>query len=225
MMPSPRPASTRQARAGLEYTLGTVARANPLVATWRWRYELAVLSALAAIWLALGTAVAAGLTAGLAVALASIACFPSGRRFLAARLWCIVTPHRVRAGCAQAWIHSRDGKLPIIVLTRRQPFGERVYLWCRAGISVADFSSAGKLLAAACWAQDVQVSQHARYAHLVALDVFRREPPAGWSGHPWYDTGTPSGTLAIPAPREPADDAFWLGEPPTRAEPPRWVHG
>jgi hypothetical protein len=225
MMPSPRPTSTRQARAGLEYALGGVARANPLVATWRWRYELAAVSGLAAIWLALDTTVAVGLTAGLAVALAGLACFPSGRRLLAARMWCIVTPHRVRAGCTQGWIHSRYGKLPIIVLTRRQPFGERVYLWSRAGISDGDFSTARKLLAAACWAQDVQVSHHARYAHLVALDVIRRQPPVEWSGHPWYDTGTPSGSLAVPAPREPADDDFWLGEPPTGAEPPRWVRG
>ena len=85
MMPSPRPASSRQARAGLEYALGGVARANPLVAMWRWRYELAVLAGLAAIWLALDTATAAWLTAGLAVALAGIACFPAGRRFLLAR--------------------------------------------------------------------------------------------------------------------------------------------
>ena len=221
MMPSPRPASTRQARAGLEYAFGSVARANPIVAAWRWRYELAMASALAAIWLGLATAAAIWLTAGLAGALAGLACFPVGRRFLAARTWCIVTPHRVRAGCAQAWIHSRYGKLPIVVLTRHQPFGERVYLWCRAGMSAADFSSARKLLAAACWAQDVQVSRHARYAHLVVLDVIRREPPAEWSGHPWYDTGTPSGTLAVPAPRESADDAFRLGEPPR--EQPCWV--
>lgn len=223
MMPSPRPASTRQARAGLEYALGTVARANPAVAAWRWRYELAVVSALAAIWLALDTAAASWLTAGLAGALAAIASFPAGRRFLAARTWCIVTPHCVRTGCVQAWIHSRYGKLPIIVLTKRQPFGERVYLWCRAGISATDFSSTCKLLAAACWAQDVQVSHHVRYAHLVALDVIRREPPAEWRGHPWYNTGTPNGSLAVPAPREPADDAFWLGEPPSREEPSRWV--
>jgi hypothetical protein len=225
MMPSPRPASTRQARAGLEYAIGRVARANPIVAAWRWRYELAAVTGLAVAWLALDTAVVVWLTAGLAVALAITACFPSGRRFLSARTWCVVTPHRVRAGCAQAWIHSRYGKLPIVVLTRRQPFGERVYLWCRAGTSAADFSSARKLLAAACWAQDVQVSQHARYAHLVALDVIRREPPTEWNGHPWYDTGTPSGSLTVPAPREPADDAFWLGEPPTHEEPPRWVRG
>ncbi len=224
-MPSPRPASTRQARAGLEYAFGTVARANPFVAAWRWRYELAAVAGLAAIWLALDTAAATWLTAGLAGAMGGIACFSAGRRFLSARTWCIITPHRVRAGCAQAWIHSRYGKLPLIVLTRCQPFGERVYLWCRAGISAGDFSSARQLLAAACWAQDVQVSHRARYTHLVALDVIRREPPAEWSGHPWYDTGTPSGSLAVPAPREAADDDFWLGQPPTRDEPPRWVRG
>ena len=223
-MPSPRPASTRQARAGLEYAVATVAPANLIVAAWRWRNELAGAAGLAAAWIALGTAVAAWLTAGLAATLAITACFPRGRRFLAARTWCIVTPHRMRAGCAQAWIHSRYGKLPIILLTRCQPFGERIYLWCRAGTGAADFSSARKLLAAACWAMDVQVSQHARYAHLVALDVIRREPRTEWSGQPWFDTGTPGGSLTIPAPGEPADDSFWVGEPP-HAEPPRWLSG
>jgi hypothetical protein len=224
MMPSLRPASTRQARASLEYAVGTVARANPIVAAWRWRYELAGAAGLAVGWMVLDSAAAAWPTAGLVAMLAITACFRWGRRFLTARAWCIVTPHRVRVGCAQAWIHSRSGKIPIILLTRRQPFGERVYIWCRAGTSTADFRSARELLAVACWAMDVRVSHHARYAHLVALDVVRREPPAQWSGQPWYDTGTPDGSLTIPAPREPADDNFWVGEPPCE-EPPRWLSG
>jgi hypothetical protein len=222
MMPSPRPASTREARAALEYAIGTVSRANPVVAAWRWRYELAAVATLAAAWIALDPAAAAALTGGLAAALALTCCFARGRRFLAARAWCIVTAHRVRTGCAQAWIHSRYGKLPFIGWTRSRPSGERVYLWCRAGISAADFSSARKLLAAACMAKDIRVSQHARYAHLMALDVIRHEPAAEWNGHPWHDTGTPSGSPTIPAPREPAHDHFWLGEPP-REQPPRWV--
>ena len=222
-MPPPRRAGARQTRADLEYALGTVARANLIVAVWRWRYELAAAAALAAPWIALPTAPAAGLTAGLAAALVLTASFPRGRRLLAARLWCIVTPHRIRSACAHAWIHSRYGKLPVILLTRSQPLGERVYLWCRAGISAADFSSARELLTAACMATDVQVSRHSRYAHLVALDVIRREPPAEWTGHPWYDTGMPDGTLTIPAPREPADEGrFSLGDPP-RQVLPRWV--
>jgi hypothetical protein len=222
-MPQPRRVGARQTRTGLEYALGTVARANLIVAAWRWRYELATATALAAPWITLPAVPAAGLTAGLAAALVLTATFPQGRRLLAARLWCIVTPHRIRSACAHAWIQSRYGKLPVILLTRSQPLGERVYLWCRAGISAADFSPARELLTAACMATDLQVSRHSRYAHLVALDVIRREPPAEWTGHPWYDTGTPDGTLTIPAPREPADEGRCsLGDPP-RQERPRWV--
>ena len=145
-MPSPRPASTREARAALEYAIGTVSRANPVVATWRWRYELAAAIVLAAAWIALGTVAAAALTGGLAVALALTACFPRGRRFLAARAWCIVTAHRVRTGCAQAWIHTRHGKLPFILWTRSRPSGERVY--CGAGRAPARLTS---VQPASCW--------------------------------------------------------------------------
>src|ERR1039458_5601531 len=195
MMPLPRPRSTRQAQARWEYASGTVARANPIVAAWRWRYELAGAAGLSAAWLALGNANAAWLTAGLVAPLLT---------------------------CAQAWIHSRYGKLPFIWMTRSRPFGERVYLWCRAGISAVDFSSARELLTAACWATDIQVSHHVRYAHLVALDIIRRESPAEWSGQSWYDTGIPDGSLTIPAPRESAEDSYWLGEPP-HEEQPRWL--
>jgi hypothetical protein len=223
-MKSPRRrARPRQTRAGLEYAVRTVARANLIVAAWRWRYELAAAAGLAAPWVALQTAAAAALTAGLAAVLALTACFRRGRRLIATRLWCIVTPHRIRSACAHAWIHSRYGKLPVILLIRSQPRGERVYLWCRAGISAADFSSERELLSAACMATDVQVSRHARYAHLVALDVIRREPPAESTGQPWYDTGTPAGTVTIPSPREHSDeDVSWAGDP-TGQEAPRWV--
>jgi hypothetical protein len=178
MMPSPRPRSTRQAQASLHYAVGTVARANPLVAAWRWRYELAGIVGLGAGWIVLGWAAGAALTAGLAAVLISMVVgWPQGRRFLIARTWCIATPHRVRVGCAQAWIHSRSGKIPAVLLTRCQPFGERVFLWCRAGTSADDLSSARGLLAAACWAHDVQVTCDRRYAHLVILDVVRRGQP------------------------------------------------
>src|SRR5580700_6409131 len=203
-MLSRRPASTRETRATFEYAIGTVSRANPVVATWRWRYELVAAAAFIAAWIALGTTAAAALTGGLTAALALTCSFSRGRTLLLARAWCIVTPHRVRTACAQAWIHTRYGKLPFILWTRSRPSGERVYLWCRAGNSAADFSSARELLAAACMAKDVNVSQHARYSHLIALDVIRREPPTEWSGRPWYDTGTPSGSPTIRVPREPA---------------------
>lgn len=176
-MPSPRPRSTRQAQAGYDYTVGTVARPNPLVTVFRWRYELAGVAALVVAWTALGEVTGAAVVAAASVALIAVAVIsPRARRYLAARAWCIVTPHRVRAGCVQAWIHSRNGKIPIVLLTRRRPTGERVYLWCRAGTSAEDLSSARGLLAAACWAHDVRVSRHPQYAHLITLDVIRWLP-------------------------------------------------
>jgi hypothetical protein len=172
MMPSPRERRTR-----LYYVAGTASRANPIVVAYRWRYELAGPVLLAAEWIALGWAWAATTAALAAWLIILAACSPQGRRFLVARAWCIVTPHRVRVGCAQAWIHSRNGKIPIVLLTRQQWYGERVYLWCRAGTTADDFAAERELLASACWAEDVQISRHPRYAHLVALDVVRRGRP------------------------------------------------
>jgi len=205
MMPSPRPRGTRQAQAGYDYAVGTVARANPLITVFRWRYELAGAAALALAWTALGEVTGAEVVAAISVAVIAMAVIsPQARRFLAARAWCIVTPHRVRVGCAQAWIHSRNGKIPIVLLTRRRPTGERVYLWCRAGTSAEDLSSARGLLAAACWAHDVRVSRHPRYAHLITLDVIRSLPrvrPVPAASPP----GRAMGLVVLP-PTSPVDD-------------------
>ena len=100
-----------------------------------------------------------------------------GPGHLIARAWCIITPHRVCVGCVQAWIHSRPGKVPIVLLTTRQPFGERVHLWCRAGTGTIDFTSARALLTAACWARDIRVNGDGRFPQLITLDVIRHLPP------------------------------------------------
>jgi hypothetical protein len=176
-MSEQRPTSTRQARAGLEYALSTVAKPNPLVMAWRWRYELGGAAAITVVALVASAAISLLWTivaaAGLAIAIAAI---PESRRIATARAWCVITQHRVRTGCAQAWIHSRTGRLPFIVLTTCEPFGERVRVWCRAGVSAADFEAARHLLASACWAQDVLVASSAKYSQLVTLDVIRRSP-------------------------------------------------
>jgi hypothetical protein len=176
-MSGQRPRSTRQARASLEFAIGTVAKPNPLVLLWRWRYEIAgaatatvvALVATAAIGLVWTIIAAAALAIGIVAA-------PESRRIAIARAWCVITPHRIRSGCAQVWIHTRTGRLPFIVLTTCEPFGERVRVWCRAGVSAADFEAARHTLAASCWARDVQVIRSEKYAQLVTLDVIRRSP-------------------------------------------------
>jgi hypothetical protein len=210
MMPSPRPRNTRQALAALQYALGTVARPNPLVLAWWWRYELGLGIGLPVLLLVLvGVRGMLVTLVTLAVLTGVSVIWAPSQRYLADRAWCVITPHRVRVGCAQGWIHSRRGKIPTVLLTTRQPFGERVHLWCRAGTSIEDFASALPLLVAACWASGIQVTGNQRYAQMIALDVIRRSPDN--QVHAGEPVLPPDG---IPAPRFPLDDMDDVGDGP-----------
>ena len=114
--------------------------------------------------------------AGLA-ALAARLARPSARRRLIARAWCVITPHRVRTGCRHAWVRTPDGRLPVVLYTMPAAFGERVALWCGAGITRGDLEGARDTLRAACWARDVRVVASVRDAHVVVLEVIRHLPP------------------------------------------------
>jgi hypothetical protein len=146
---------------------------NIFVVLWRWRWEAGTMLGLAA---GLGFLVIriGWLTAPVVIGIAAAtAMWPEARYWVAGHVRCIITAHRVRAGCARAWIQTRSGKLPVILLTTAEPYGERVYIWCPAGISLADFEEASDILCAACWATDVYVTASARYSHIVILDVIR----------------------------------------------------
>lgn len=161
----------------LRRALVEVAPPNPLVAVWRWRYEIALLAALAASLTVAIISIGVWPTVGaLTVITLTALCWPPARQFVVNRAWCILTAHRVRVGCAEAMIYSRRGKIPIIMWTSHQPFGERVLLWCRAGTSIDDFITTRAVLTSACWAQDVAVLPDTRHPHLVTLDVIRRPP-------------------------------------------------
>ncbi len=162
--------------AGLERGLTQVTPPDLLVVIWRWRYELGLLIGLPAVAIASSRANGWRWTLIELVALAVTLCAWSETRWwITAHARCVVTAHRLRAGCAQAWIHTRRGKLPILLCTRPRPFGEQAFLWCRAGTSVEDFEFARDLLRAACWAHDVRVARSIRYSHIVIVDVIREE--------------------------------------------------
>ncbi len=166
---------TRRTGASLELALGSVAKPNLAVITWRWRYESGLALLLALVIIELTSAVGWGWTLVVINAAGClIAAWPAARRQVIARAWCVITPHRVRTGCAQSWLHTRQGKIPVVLRTTAVPFGERVYLWLRAGVSARDLVAARPALTAACWAADVYVAQHERFAHLVVIDVIRR---------------------------------------------------
>lgn len=162
--------------AGLERGLISVTPPNPLVLIWRWRYELALLIGIPAGVLALLRADGWRWTLiEVSMLAAAICAWPEIRWWITAHARCVLTAHRLRVGCAQAWIHTRHGKLPILLCTRPKAFGEQAHLWCRAGTCVEDFEFARDILRSACWAHDVRVTRSIRYSHVVIVDVIRRK--------------------------------------------------
>ena len=153
-------------------------RPNPLAFPWRWRYELAF-----------GAGVPAGLEAMAdlthpvaAVALALTGAvgglgWTPGRRIIADRVRCVVVQHRLRAAMVEHGIHAWSGRwVPTILWTTPVQRGVRVVLWCHAGIGAGHFAAHRETLAATCWAADVEVAQHPRWANVVVLLVVTRPP-------------------------------------------------
>ena len=206
----PRQPSDPSIMASVSSAPSSASRPGLISRLWHWRYERGLVAGVLLGAIAIGgtlgpgwlVATAAAMTAVLAAALA----YPASRRRVIARAWCVITPHRVRAGCRHAWVQTRDGRLPVILYTMSAAFGERVTLWCQAGITHGDLEAARDVLRAACWASDVRVVACARYAQVVVLEVIRHlraGPPPGEAVSPWPYT-SPGGEAGGADPEEPA---------------------
>jgi hypothetical protein len=200
--------------ASVETAVSTTIRPGILGFCWHWRYELILAAGLP------GTAIAIGFTLGIAwlVAVTVTGCIlltaamtwrPSRRR-LVARAWCVITPHRVRAGCRQAWVQSRDGRLPVVLYTSPADFGERVLIWCRAGITAADLQAAHDIIRTACWASDVHVIESEQRRHIVVLEVVRRNPTERPTGALPSWPYLPQGEAETLDPEEPATSPWQM---------------
>jgi len=195
----PRQPNDPSIMASLETAMSTVARPGLIARVWHWRYELGLIAGLVLGTVGIGITLGPGwLIAVAAAAMAIVAAalsWPPSRQRIIARAWCVITPHRVRTGCAHAWIQTRDGRLPVVLYTVPAQYGERVWLWCRAGITAGDLQAAREILRSACWASDVRVVVNDRRSHIVVLEVIRRHPPEspadGAPGWPYLDRGEP----------------------------------
>ena len=139
---------------------------------WRWRTELAILILTsAALWrLAhLITITWAAVIVGLA--LTAIGVLPWTRR----RFWCVLTRHRLQRLCWEARLHTRSGRLPLILWARPTKVGVRLFILCRAGICAEDFQAHIGELRAACYARDARVTRNRTWSQLVTIDIIRRD--------------------------------------------------
>src|SRR5689334_18669756 len=149
---------------------------TPAGIAWRWRPELLTLSSLAVAFWRLDTwttAIWGGvILGGLAVVVAAV---PHSRRFITRRFWCVLARHRLQRLCYEARLHTRSGRLPLVLWTRPTKVGERTWVLCRAGICAEDFEAHIGELRAACYARDARVTRNRRWSQLVTIDIIRRD--------------------------------------------------
>jgi hypothetical protein len=164
---------SRPLAAQLVRELGAGRRPGPVLLLWRWRWELGVVAT--GCWLAYAVPPHVLLPA-VGVIVASCVGLPALRQLVRGRFWCVATQHRLRTGLRESDVRSWSGRMPAVVWTSARPHGEHVLLACPAGVDIARIAAARRELAGACWAVDVAVQPHPRYANLAAVDVLRRSP-------------------------------------------------
>ncbi|NUT43642.1 MAG: hypothetical protein HOV86_26985 [Thermoactinospora sp.] len=151
---------------------------GPLVRLWRVRSELMVLAALALFTLALLSATRDGhwvpfvlLTSAVSVPAAT----RTGRGWATAHFWCVVSRHRLQRVCLETTMHTRAGRIPLVLWITPSARGEKALVMTRAGISAEEFEAYAEEIAAACWARSTAVYRHRKWAHLLIVEIVRRD--------------------------------------------------
>ena len=154
-------------------------RAALPVRLWRWRTEVVLLGVLIALavvlagWTRDGVWWPSALAAG---ALLALAWARPSRDWLLARFWCVFARHRMQRLFAELPLHTRRGRLPLVLWITPTATGERALVLCRAGVSAEAFAAYTAEFEAACAATRVRFAKHPRHPQLVTIETVRRAP-------------------------------------------------
>ena len=158
---------------------------------WRFRTEAATLTATtAAAWVLAVKLTVVWMVVVLTVSALITLTLPWTRRFIVRRAWCVLSRHRIQRVCFETRMHTRSGRLPLVLRISPTQVGERALIWCRAGICAEDFEAHAPEIAAACYARQARVEGSKRWAQLVHLDIVRRDTLAP---HHVVTSGLPAG--------------------------------
>ena len=143
---------------------------------FRFRTELATVTATTTGGWALAKALTVTWAVVILITTATVVtALPWSRRFAVRRAWCVLSRHRIQKVCFETRMHTRAGRLPLVLRIHPTKVGERALIWCRAGICAADFEAHAQEIAAACYARQARVEGHKRWAQLVQVDIVRRD--------------------------------------------------
>jgi hypothetical protein len=150
---------------------------SPLGTAWAWRTELITLVSLttALLWLTSQLHSVIWAAVVLAAALGILFTVPATRRFIVRRFWCVLSRHRFHRMCFEGRLHTRAGRIPLVLWVRPTKVGERLFIWVRAGLSAEDFEERTDELRAACYARDARVTRNTSWSQLATIDIIRRD--------------------------------------------------
>ncbi|MEU7716356.1 hypothetical protein AB0B03_30970 [Micromonospora chalcea] len=170
---------------------------------WWWTPEIGITTALGAAWVQLVNHTSTPVTLLVVALVVGVpAAVPVSRRFLVAWTWCLVVRHRLRVCFAQFIIANQSGSLPLILWAKPTPVGERVWVYLRPGLSLADLEGRLDRIAVACHASTALVERASdRNAAYLRFDIKRREVLTAQVGSPLVDVIDPDtpATERIPA--------------------------
>jgi hypothetical protein len=154
-----------------------------LMMIWHWLPEILVSVAVTYGWIGLMEATPLWLSLLLVgIGIGGPVAYPKTRWWVLAPAWCLIVRHRLRRCFAAFIISNREGTLPLVLLARPTPAGERVWIWLRPGLSIQNLEQPGQVqkLAVACWADEARVARASdKYAALIRVDIVRRDPLVG----------------------------------------------
>jgi hypothetical protein len=140
---------------------------------WRWRSEIAIIVALLVFEYVLAKVM--GLIGGVLVILATAGVLwvvPATRRWMLRRCWCLFTRHQLYAVFRETGTTTRMGRLPLIMRVSPTDQGERVAVWCRAGIPVEQLQEIESEIRDACMANEVYFPPV--HAPLARIEIVRK---------------------------------------------------
>ncbi|WP_433513393.1 hypothetical protein ACQP2T_59030 [Nonomuraea sp. CA-143628] len=149
---------------------------------WRIRTELLLIGALSLFVLTLLGATQQGRWwpfIMLTSAISAPAVTRTGRNWVMAHFWCVASRHRLQKTCLETTMHTRAGRIPLVLWITPTRTGEKALVMTRAGISAAEFEAYAEEIAAACWARSANVYRHRKWAHLLIVEIVRRDELPG----------------------------------------------
>ena len=170
---------------------------------WWWTPEIGITTLLGVCWVQLVNHTSTPVTLIVVALVVGVpAAVPVSRRFLTAWTWCLIVRHRLRVCFAQFIIANQSGSLPLILWARPTPVGERVWVYLRPGLSLADLEGRLDRIAVACHASTALIERASgRNAAYLRFDIKRREVLTAQVGSPLVDVIDPDtpATERIPA--------------------------